>query len=384
MTDAGERGLRRVLVQANRAIRAGRPPLPAHTNVAMRGYLAATGARREQVRMYQIWFRTRGCTFDRAGQCSMCNYGIGPEVDPGRIVRALRRRLAGVPEGASVYLSPSGSLLDDVEVPFELREQLLREVAARRPRMFAFESRPEVFTARKLAHLREMLPSTSIIGQVGAESWDPEVRDLCHLKPTPQKAYLAAAALLRDNGFASIANITLGACGLSQREAYEDTLSSVRGARQAGYHTQMVFPLSAKAGTLLAWAADRGLWTPPSLWTLVYVLAEAAADEDDVSGVSISWFDTELNDVVKLRPDACAACRPFLLDVLNEFRATPRSQSLARAFEWQGCDCPQRARADLAPDPDDPGYLSRLRRLAKLWQDNQATAPEGHRLLPQA
>lgn len=138
--------------------------------------------------MYQFWFRTRGCAYDRAGQCSMCNYGTGPEIDPRRIARSVGRKLAEVPEGAHIYLSPSGSLLDDLEVSPELREQLLRQVADRRPALFAFESRPEVFAEDKLGTIREILPDTTLVGQVGVESWNPDVRSLCHLKPTPQKS----------------------------------------------------------------------------------------------------------------------------------------------------------------------------------------------------
>lgn len=383
MPDVDERGLRRTLIHANRSIRAGRELLPTHTNVYMRQYVAATGARKEQVRMFQIWFRTRGCTYDRAGQCSMCNYGIGPEIDLRRVARSVELRLADVPEGASIYLSPSGSLLDDVEVPASLREELLRLVAARRPSIFSFETRPELFTPEKLTQVRELVPSAALIGQVGVESWEPRVRTLCHLKPTPQAAYLKAGAMLREHGFSSIANVTLGALALSQREAYDDAVASVRGARAAGFTTQMVFPLSAKAGTLLGWAAEQGLWQPPTLWLLIRVLAEVSADAGTArSSMSISWFDAELSDVVKIRPGACDVCRPFLVRALNEFRADPRRSSLDAAMAWRGCGCPEQTDALLTEPADDPGYLARLVEIARRWQASHPD-PDARRLLPQ-
>jgi radical SAM enzyme (TIGR01210 family) len=382
MPELDERVLRQTLVQANRTVRADRPPLPVHTNSVMHSYLAATGKSRRQVHMYHIWFRTRGCTYDRAGQCSMCNYGIGPEIDIRRIARSIALRLAEVPAGASIYLSPSGSFLDDLEVPTELREELLHLLAARQPRLFSFEARPETFSADKLDHVRELLPETILIGQVGAESWDPRVRKLCHLKLTPQAAYLKAGQLMRSRGFDSIANITLGGLGLSQREAFEDTVASIRGARAAGYDTLMVFPLSAKSGTLLGWATEQGMWEPPTLWMLIRVLAEITST--DISGgersdLSVSWFDVDVGDVVQVRPDGCDRCRPLLRRTLHDFRADPRYGTLREALAWRDCPCPAQTDAILSPDADDPGYLSRLAAVAQRWQDVHPGA--GHRSL---
>ncbi|GGZ09114.1 hypothetical protein GCM10010300_61270 [Streptomyces olivaceoviridis] len=378
MDEMSERQLRNLLVRANRAIRQDRPPFPEYTNSRLRTYTAATGHARETVRMYQFWFRTRGCTYDRAGQCSMCNYGIGPEIDPRRIVRSVRRRLAEVPEGAHIYLSPSGSLLDDLEVSPGLREQLLRQVAERRPALFAFESRPEVFTEEKLDVLRTLLPDTQIVGQVGVESWNPEVRSLCHLKPTPQKAYLNAARMLQEAGFASIANLTLGAMGLSQKEAYDDTLAGIRDARAAGYTTQMVFPLSAKSGTLLGWAHEQGMWEPPTLWMLVRLLARTADDkarDDEAGDLSISWFAPVIDEVVRSRPDGCDRCRPAVYEALNEFRDYPRAEKLAEIAGWDGCDCPRRTAELLSGDSDaQRDFRSRLRRIAARWTELHMSA----------
>ncbi|MFC5833579.1 hypothetical protein [Nonomuraea insulae] len=370
MPELAERRLRRTLIAANRAIRQDRAMFPEHTNVYGRTYEAATGPARETVQMHQLWFRTRGCTYDRAGQCSMCNYGIGPEINVQRVARSVRLRLAKIPPHAHIYLSPSGSFLDEREVPPELRAQLLAHLAEREPALFAFESRPETITAAKLQEIRAALPGTVLVGQVGVESWDPAIRSLCHLKPTPQHAYTEAARTLAELEFASIANVTLGGMGLSHREAFGDTLASVRGARAAGFTTQMVFPLSAKTGTLLGWAHGHGLWEPPSLWMLLRLLAEGADDDADgerPGDLSISWFAPDLDEVVRSRPDGCEVCRPAVVDALNRFRVTPRSRTLREILDWRGCDCHARAIGTLSQD-DGEGYLTRLTRIAELWE----------------
>ncbi|MER5438999.1 hypothetical protein [Streptomyces sp. NPDC002790] len=385
MADSEKRALRRALVKANIAIRADRPLYPTYTNVFVRNYAVSVGNPRTESQMHQFWFRTRGCTYDRAGQCSMCNYGIGPEIRPEAVARSVERKLETVPEGSCIYLSPSGSLLDEKEVPVELRDRLLRRAAERKPSSFAFETRPEVCTEEKLAHVREYFPDTTrMVCQIGVESWDPEVRTMCHLKPTRQEAYVDTAAMLGKLGFDPIANITLGGLGLSPREAYQDTLASVRGARAAGFETQMVFPLSAKAGTLLGWAHDRGLWEPPTLWMLVRLLAECADDAPDEQGygdLDISWFNPQVDDVVQSRPDGCERCRPMLVEALSAFRLEARRASLHAADDWDGCDCAVRTNEALA-DAGSENYLDRLASISARWAETSAQESAGRTALP--
>ena len=50
MLDLDHRSLRWLLIRANRAVREDRPPHPEHTNVAMREYVAATGAQKDRCR----------------------------------------------------------------------------------------------------------------------------------------------------------------------------------------------------------------------------------------------------------------------------------------------------------------------------------------------
>jgi len=376
MLTRSDRALRRDLVAANRTVRAARSPLPTGTNVVLRRFETRAGNPRRPGQMYQFWFRTRGCTFDRAGQCSMCNYGTGPEIDPERLLRAVRWRLVQVPQGSFVYLSPSGSLLDPREVEPGLRAGLLALVAERRPASFAFESRPELCTPAALEEVRAALPAdTTVVCEIGVESWDPDVRMLCHLKPSTQESYLAAVAAARRAGMELIANITLGGLGLSPAEAHRDTVTSVSGTRRAGFITPMVFPLSAKSGTLLGWAHDRGLWDPPTLWMLVRVLFECALQgeaEGRPPDLDISWFNPAPDDVIRSRPDGCSSCRQVLLDTLVAFRLDPLSDRLSDALEWRGCDCPQRTAELLAGPigpghPEGSGYRDRLAAVAAEW-----------------
>ncbi|MEO3930166.1 hypothetical protein ABGB07_40910 [Micromonosporaceae bacterium B7E4] len=369
MTDDARNRLRRALVRANRQIRHGRELLPESTNLLVRSYPTWIGETMRPVKMYQIWFRTRGCTFDRAGQCSMCNYGVGPEIDPDVIADAVTARLEQIPRHSFVYLSPSGSFFDDREVPPRLRERLLAALADRMPEQFAFETRPETCAPPVLDQMRQALPSTELICQIGVESWDERIRTLCHLKPTPQQSLLGAQAELGPRGYSTIANLTLGGLGLSHGEAYRDTLSGVDGCRAAGFSAQMVFPLSAKSNTLLGWAHAQGLWEPPSLWMLIRLLAQDARREARPDGrfdLHISWFNPSIGDIVRARPDCCDVCRPLVVDTLAAVQSIPDRRMLDEVLRFDKCGCPERAARKVAED-DGRTYVDRLTEVLERW-----------------
>ncbi|MDW5329533.1 hypothetical protein [Plantactinospora sp. KLBMP9567] len=381
MTDTARHRLRHALVRANRQIRHGRELLPESTNLLVRSYPTWVGETMRPVKMYQIWFRTRGCTFDRAGQCSMCNYGVGPEIDPDVIADAVAARLALIPKRSFVYLSPSGSFFDDREVPPVLRERLLASLAERAPEHFAFETRPETCAPEMLGQVRRALPETELICQIGVESWDEQIRTLCHLKPTPQESLHRALAELGRHDYRTIANLTLGGLGLSHREAYRDALSGVAGSRAAGFTTQMVFPLSAKAGTLLGWVHAQGMWEPPSLWMLIRLLVEDArrnGGPDDRFDLHISWFNPSIGDVVQARPGCCDICRPLVVEALATIQSTPDRRVLDDLLRYDRCACPQLAEQKLAHD-DGRTYLDRLTEVMERWE---ASRPGELHLLP--
>ncbi|MFI8423905.1 hypothetical protein [Streptomyces sp. NPDC085479] len=148
--------------------------------------------------------------------------------------------------------------------------------------------------------------------------------------------------------------------------------------------TQMVFPLSAKAGTLLGWAQQQGLWEPLSLWSLVRLLADCASPSLEggrSTNLSISWFDAEIGEVVRARPDGCDLCRPLLLGALTTFRARPVVSSLTEALKWRGCDCGSLADEAALRARGEGDFRKRLVGIARRWEADQASAA-GRTTLP--
>lgn len=69
-----------------------------------------------------LWFLTGGCSHDAQGGCTMCNYGKNCEAgDWTQVLDELDRIVKRLPwEFEDFLLTPSGSMLDEREVPAEM------------------------------------------------------------------------------------------------------------------------------------------------------------------------------------------------------------------------------------------------------------------------
>jgi len=267
----------------------------------------------------------------------MCNYGVFGEVDPIDMVSYVRSGLSSIDRPIDeLYVSPSGSLLDPREVPpIALREiyRLVREYPTDR---FSFETRVDTLTEDKLEELATVLSDKRIAIGFGLETADPWVMRYCVNKMSSPADFENAAALARGRGLQVYANVALGSALLTEREAVDDAVRTVEWALVKGADLAIVFPMHVKHGTLLEWLHVRGLYSPPSLWSLVEVLR--SLEPTLLPRVNISWHRSDYgNDPgVVVSPTTCPACENRVLAALDTYRATP---TRAAILELAALDC---------------------------------------------
>jgi len=288
-----------------------------------------------------VWFATRGCSFDRAGDCLACNYGRGTAPpDPVELVgRALE--CFAPPPGATLMISPSGSMFDETEVPGPARERIFSLAAATDCARFGCETRVEFLDEPKLAAFAAILGGKETFLELGVESADPFVLKYCINKAGSAERYRRALAAMAGHGIAAVANVSLGAPFLTPRQAVGDALGSVRWALAQGFAQVVLFPLHVKRATLLQWLWQRGLYRPPSLWRLVEVLTHLAPEER--SRVTVGWYDVSQEPDASRRlllasPDACPGCRSTLLAAIDRFAKTGEDLELM-ALAGRDCAC---------------------------------------------
>lgn len=290
-------------------------------------------------RFAQLWFLTRGCTWDRRGACTMCNYGVSRHVASDEMVEFVRAGLDSIVGPVDeLYASPSGSLLDPIEVPPEARDRILALVNEFDVAKFSFETRAETISEDAVQDLIRLLPGKRIAVGFGLESANAWVLRYCINKPDQPAALRVAARLLREVGIEVYANVSLGPVFLTASESIADTVNSVEWALANGADIALVFPTQVKPFTLPAWLLERGRYRPPSLWSLIEVLN--SIDASLVPRVTISWYRSDYGEDpgVIASPTTCPVCEADVLAALDRFRADPSPDSVSR-FDALSCAC---------------------------------------------
>lgn len=278
----------------------------------------------------------------------MCEYGVRSSVGGPEMVESVRTALGEIrgPVG-ELLVSPSGSMLDPLEVPVASRDRIFGLMGKISDAAVCVETRPETVTEESASALARAFAGRRISVEMGLESSSPWVLRFCVNKGAGPGAFTAASDVLADLGLRRYANVALGAAFLSPLEAVEDTSASVRWALRRGVDRVLIFPLHVKRRTLLGWLFQRGRYSPPSLWSLVDVLGRL--DPDQLPRVGVSWYRSIAfqDPEVLASPTTCELCAPSVLDALDRYRAQPCAGTFADLSAID-CACRSTWRSEMA------------------------------------
>ena len=338
-----------------------RESVPNEVKYAVRSERCAHGT------LVSLWFKTEGCCYDDSGGCVMCDYGgARSHVSGDEMVDYVRSALGVVPRqpDLSLFVSPAGSMLDENEVPPFALEAILRAIKEVAPAVFFCETRCETITKSALQRLARNLSGPRIFVEMGLESSSELVLRYCLNKGLSRRTFVYAVRALKTCGIGTIANLLLGSPFLSCYEAIEDCAKSARWALSRGSDECVIFPVHVKRGTLVEWLWRRGMYSPPSLWSLVAVLNDLGPTL--APRVTISWHKTykvktncgELDPLTDLgylaSPGTCPTCQGKVIGLLDTFRDT---NDFAVVRELMRVHCPCREEWTAEADADRPGPL---------------------------
>lgn len=284
----------------------------------------------------QVWFLTGGCRWDA---CTMCDYGRGPRISGDDMVRAVEDALGEARNApiTSLFVSPSGSMLDPGEVPRAARRRIFSAMRSLSEcRMFIVETRAETVTAESLGDLREAFAGRAVGVELGLESSDPWVLRNCVNKGGLRANFQQARSLIAASGFLTIANVCLGTPFLSRAEAIEDAVNTATWAAREGADEIVLFPLHVKPHTTLAALHRLGLYEPVSLWDLGSALAALSLDVQQRT--TIAWYRNRPGTPTDHSPTTCPACVDRALHLLDAYRGTSQRQSIEALAQLE-CTC---------------------------------------------
>jgi len=281
-----------------------------------------------------IILNTGGCRWARAGGCTMCGY-VAESVEGGSVshealMDQLQICLDHEEENADdpaelIKIYTSGSFLDEREVGTETRKAVA-ETFADRDRIVV-ESLPDFVDREKLADFTERGLSTDVA--VGLETATDRVRQDCVNKYFEFADFEAACAEAAAAGAGVKAYLLMKPPFLSEREAVEDMVSSVRRcAGVEGCHTVSMNPCNVQRYTMVDDLFFRGGYRPPWLWSVADVLERTA----DVDAIVVSDPVGHGSD---RGPHNCGDCDDRVQRAIKDFdlRQDPS------VFEQVSCDC---------------------------------------------
>lgn len=281
------------------------------------------------------WFVTNGCSWARAGCCSMCNYGVGSGITSERIiwqVEQILERIRGLP---LIYITPLGSMFDESEVPPGARRTIFTKIAESGCRIFGTESRPETITDLKIAEFRKIFgEKIELQIGLGLESSNPLIRRNCINKGLETSDFLAAMEVMRKYGVKSMVHILLKPPFLTEDEAIRDAIQSIKWAFDNGADRIILLMTNLKPYTLTDWLADRGRYRVPYVWSGIKVVRSLPKQHQRsftlsglYSGVPIA--QTAYN---------CADCTGPLIAGLQEYSNSLDSRILDDLYSYS-CEC---------------------------------------------
>ncbi len=293
----------------------------------------------EEGNYVEVWFMTKGCQWDAKGGCTICNYGKGMEISSSVMIQSVYDALNEVEaEIGELAVTPSGSLLDEEEVPRKVRRKIFDMVNETTAHTFLFETRAQTVTQEAVEELISRVKNKKLIVEMGLETSNFFLQKYCINKGYFLKEYEKAALLLKKHNISTYANVVLGTPFLTWGQALKDCKNTLHWALEHNTDKVVLFPLHVKPGTMLEWLYKKGCYRPVSLWALVEVLD--SLDESLLGRVEISWYKNYYSDKSKIiaSPYTCESCYDDVTRLLDEFRATS-SRAVIEKLKKYPCGC---------------------------------------------
>ena len=287
----------------------------------------------------ELWFSTNGCSFDKLGSCTMCNYGIGYKIENDIIIDKLRNYIKNLDiKITEIMISPSGSLWDTKEVNDNLLKEIYSLVNETYIPTFMIETRIDTISEKKLTQFRKFLPTKKLIIEVGLESSNEWILNYLINKKLDIKNFKNIVKQAKDNNIEIYTNVSLGNAFLSFEEIIEDAIKSINFAFENGCSKVVLFPIHIKPNTFINWLYQNNFYKPISLWLLVDILS--LVDKSLLKNIEIAWYKSYYEDDSKMvySPTTCPKCRNKVIKLLDEYRATCEYSVIDKLNKIE-CEC---------------------------------------------
>ncbi|MCG3215539.1 MAG: archaeosine biosynthesis radical SAM protein RaSEA [Candidatus Heimdallarchaeota archaeon] len=288
---------------------------------------------------------TRGCSWALSGSggCSVCGYLYDnpqkPDFEMIMIsIKDILNKKIQQEEEYSIKIFTSGSFLDRNEVPINVQEAILKELAKyHQIREIVLESRPEYINDKILQNIVNNIDISKIEIAIGLESANNKI-----LKNSVNKGFFwedfeQATERIIKFGAKVKAYLLFKPPFVTEYDSINDIFLSVSKIKKLGIDTVSINAISIHRGTYLSLLFEKNQYRPPWLWSLVYICKEIKAKFPEIRLIC---------DVVaggtRRGAHNCGECDKAILEQLKEFTLTQDLKALNHNIqcsckeEWKG------------------------------------------------
>lgn len=284
-----------------------------------------------------LWFRTSGCSYDHKGGCIMCDYSTGPYTKPKDMVEYVKKGLQKIPYTCNqLLISPSGSMLDENEVPLEALEGILIAASKTPHRLFSFETRADSITKEKIEFCYKYLGERFYRLFIGLECANDWIRKYCVNKQLSDVDFIKTVEMLKKKNIRIAANILINIPFLNEKENIELAVEGIKWAIDRGVDECFLFPVHIKKATPLSYLYEKNVFEISSLWSLVEIINRLGVKYYE--HIRLSWYTSYGAYNVLASPKTCNRCYDKVISHIDKFA----EYQLPEEIEYLSnisCDC---------------------------------------------
>jgi radical SAM enzyme (TIGR01210 family) len=293
----------------------------------------------------------------------MCDYSTGFPTTVEQMIGYIKEGLEKIPHKCwRLLVSPSGSMLDEKEVPEKALEGILTLLKESPHEFFCFETRADSINEKKVIRCNELLENRLYRVFIGLESGNPWILKYCVNKMQSVEKFLEAHKTLKKQNVNTAANILISTPFLSVSENLKITIDTVKWAVTEGVNECFLFPVHVKEATPLLYLYNEGFFNPTSLWALVEVLKNLGP-EISRRHLRLSWYTSYGAFNVVASPTTCEKCIDKVIPLLDRFAEFSDYEAIEKLINMN-CTCKDRWIEQL----HKPGTLSLPERVARGYE----------------
>ena len=317
--------------------------------------------------MLELSFASKQCRNDKAGICTMCDYGrSGNQWSEEDYIDSLKTILNNdLHLFKSIHISTNGSMMDEYQISTSLFQRIINELSLCSIPEIGIETHFRTVTNSKLHFLQQRLLGKKVYIEMGLETLHPQCLSTIIMKLMIPEDLSRTVDMVQRFGFTAVLNVIFGMPFMNAKEQMEDTEKTLHWVFQRQCRA-VVFPINIKPYTLLSHIYRTGFYQPVSHWLLILLLDYLPITY--LSNITVAYYGNRNEDYQNVKgrtvfPICCKICKPLLIEFYQLFNtesnADGRKLLLQNLLEKISCDCLTKEVEKLESCSDDTTFIQR-------------------------